>query len=171
MIALIAAALVLCFPALVLAAAVSDATSFTIPNWMSLALLAVFPFAALATGLPLPAMGLHFAVGGAVLAVGIGMFAMRWVGGGDAKLLAAVSLWLGWSALPTFLLGAAIVGGVLAMALLALRSDRLRPVVVLGPPWFSRLADPGEGVPYGVAIAAGALLALPSSPFAKVLGL
>jgi len=37
--------------------------------------------------------------------------------------------------------------------------------VVTGPAWFSRLAEPGENVPYGVAIAAGALLAFPASPF------
>ncbi|HKP77635.1 MAG TPA: pilus assembly protein CpaA, partial [Phenylobacterium sp.] len=61
MLAVLAAAVALCFSALILAAAVSDATSFTIPNWTSLALLAIFPVAALAVGLPLPALGLHVA--------------------------------------------------------------------------------------------------------------
>jgi len=171
MISLVVAALILCFPALVLAAAVSDATSFTIPNWMSLALLAIFPVAALAAGLPPSAIGLHFAVGTTVLVVGIGMFVMRWIGGGDAKVLAAVALWVGWPAILTLLVGAALAGGLLAIVLITLRSDRVRPVIVLGPPWINRLADKGEGVPYGVAIAAGALFALPSSPFGKVLGL
>jgi len=36
---------------------------------------------------------------------------------------------------------------------------------VTGPAWFARLAEPGENVPYGLAIAVGALLALPASPF------
>ena len=171
MLAVLAAAVALCFSALILAAAVSDATSFTIPNWTSLALLAIFPVAALAVGLPLPALGLHVAVGLGALIVGMGMFALRWLGGGDAKLIAAAALWLGAPAMPTFLLGAALVGGGLAMALLTLRSDPIRPIVVLGPRWVNRLADKDQGVPYGVAIAAGALWALPASPFGAALGL
>lgn len=171
MLAVLAAALVLCFVALILAAAVSDATSFIIPNWMSLALLAIFPFAALAAGLPLPTFGLHLAIGVAAMVIGMAMFALRWLGGGDAKLIAAAALWLGLPGLPTFLLDGALVGGGLALALLTLRSDPIRPIIVLGPRWVSRLADPEQGVPYGVAIAAGALWALPASPFGAALGL
>lgn len=171
MLAVLAAALVLCFPALVLAAAVSDATSFTIPNRISLALLAIFPVAGLAVGLPLPTLGLHLAVGLGALVIGMAMFALRWLGGGDVKLIAAGVLWLGLPATPTFLLVGALVGGGLAMALLALRSDSFRPIVALGPPWVNRLASPDQGVPYGVAIAVGALWALPASPFGAALGL
>jgi prepilin peptidase CpaA len=93
------------------------------------------------------------------------------MGGGDAKLLAAAALWMGWPAVLPFLAGAAIAGGGLAMALLALRSAALRPLVLGGPRWVVRLADPGEGAPYGVAIAAGALLALPQAPLAGGLAL
>jgi len=163
MLPLLAAALVLAFTALVLAAALRDAMSFTIPNWMSLALAAIFPFAALASGVALPTVGLHVAVGAVALIGGMAMFALRWIGGGDAKLMAAVLLWLGWPAATAFLAGAAIAGGVLAMILLTLRSAQVRPYVMAGPPWMARLAEPGEGVPYGVAIAVGALWALPQS--------
>jgi len=171
MLALIAAALVLCLPALVLTAAVSDAATFRIPNWIPLTLLAVFPVAALAGGMPLPTMGLHAAVGVGMLVVGVFMFAMRWMGGGDAKLLAAAALWLGWSALPTFVLVTAIAGGGLSVGLLMLRSAQFRPLVDMGPRWFTRLAEPGGDIPYGLAICAGALAALPASPFAASLGL
>jgi prepilin peptidase CpaA len=163
MLPLLAAALILAFTALVLAAALRDAMSFTIPNWISLALAAIFPFAALASGVALPTVGVHVAVGALALAAGMLMFALRWVGGGDAKLMAAVLLWLGWPAAISFLVGAAMAGGVLAMVLLTLRSAQLRPYMLLGPSWMARLAEPGEGVPYGVAIAAGALWALPQS--------
>ncbi len=163
---IIAAALFLAFPALVLIAAVKDATSFTIPNWISLALVAVFPAAALAAGLPLITIGWHVAVGAAVLVVGMIMFALRWLGGGDAKLSAAVALWIGGPALLDFGVGMALAGGSLALLLLSLRSAHLRPLVLLGPPWLSRLSEPGEGVPYGVAIAVGALMAFPLTPFA-----
>lgn len=171
MLALLAVALVLCLPALLLTAAVSDAMSFTIPNWIPLALLALFPVAALSMGVPLPAMALHLAVGVAALVAGMAMFALRWVGGGDAKLMAAAALWLGLPAVPEFLLAAAMAGGGLAVVVLTMRSAAFRPVILLGPSWVGRLADPAQGIPYGVAIAAGALIALPDSPFGAALGL
>ncbi|TAJ69045.1 MAG: pilus assembly protein CpaA [Phenylobacterium sp.] len=171
MLALLAAVLVLLFPALVLAAAFSDAISFTIPNWISLALLALFPVAGLAVGLPLSTLGLHLAIGVAALLAGMVMFALRWMGGGDAKLIAAAALWLGWPALTTFVLGTAVAGGGLAILLLSLRSANLRPIVALGPRWVNRLADGEQGIPYGLAIAIGALTAFASSPFAAAVGL
>lgn len=167
----LAAILAVSFPALVLFAAVKDATSFTIPNWISLALVAIFPLAALAAGLPPATLGLHAAVGAGALVAGMALFALRWVGGGDAKLIAASVLWLGWSAVPSFLLGATVTGGILAIALILLRSPQLRSVVLAGPRWVNRLTEPGEGIPYGVAIAAGALLAFPLSPLGAALGL
>jgi prepilin peptidase CpaA len=163
---LLAAALALVFPAVVIAAALRDATSYTIPNWMSLALVAAFPPAALALGMPLTALGLHLAIGVAALFVGMAMFALRWIGGGDAKLFAAAALWLGWPAVLPYLAVTGMAGGALAVGLLALRSVWLRPLVLGGPRWFARLAEPDEAVPYGLAIAVGALAAFRLSPFA-----
>lgn len=171
MLPFVAAALVLVFPALVLAGALKDALSFTIPNWIPLALLAVFPLAGLAAGLPLATLGLHLGAGLATLVIGMAMFALRWVGGGDAKLAAAVALWLGWPAALAFGFYAALAGGGLALLLITLRSAALRPVVLSGPRWMIRLAEPGEGVPYGVALAIGALVAFPDSPLAAALAL
>jgi len=159
------AILVAVFPALVITAALRDVTSYTIPNWISLALLAAFGPAALAMGLAPAALGLHLGVGVAGLIAGMAMFALGWIGGGDAKLFAVAALWLGWPAAATYAAMTGLAGGAVALSLLALRSGYLRPYVVTGPAWFSRLAEPGENVPYGVAIAAGALLAFPASPF------
>ena len=167
---LLAAAVALVFPALVLVAAAKDALSFTIPNWISLVLIAVFPVAALAAGMPLTTMGLNAGVAAAALIAGMAMFAFRWIGGGDAKLFAAVALWLGWPALITFGLGMALAGGAMAVVLLVLRSAQLRPLVLLGPGWVVRLSEPGEGVPYGVAIAVGALAAFPKTLFVVAAG-
>jgi len=169
--ALLIAVPALCFSALILTAAASDAVSFTIPNWISLALLALFPVAAFAVGLSLPAAGLHLGLGFVLLVAGMVMFALRWMGGGDAKLIAVAGLWLGPAAMPGFLLGAALAGGLLAILLLSLRSASFRAVVALGPRWVNRLADPTEGIPYGVAIAVGVFSALPASPFGAALGL
>lgn len=165
MIPYVAAFLALALPALVIAAAVKDLTTFTIPNWISLALVAAFLPAALTAGLPLPAIGLHLAVGFGALLMGMGLFALRWIGGGDAKLMAAAVLWLGWSPLLPFLVVTMFAGGALSLGLITLRRPLLRPLVLSGPPWFVRLAEPKESVPYGLAIAAGALFAFPQSPF------
>ena len=165
------AALALVFFGLVATAALEDARSFTIPNWISLTLAAAFPLATMAVGMPLQTVALNVAAGLAALVIGMVMFALRWVGGGDAKLFAAVSLWLGWVAIPTFVVATALAGGGLAVLLLSVRSAPLRPIVLLGPSWVVRLAEPGEGIPYGVAIAIGAIAAFPLTLFGASLGL
>jgi prepilin peptidase CpaA len=169
MIPYIAAALVLVFPALVITAALRDAVSYTIPNWISLSLLGVFPLMGLALGLPLPDIALHAGIGFLALVAGMVMFSLGWIGGGDAKVFAAAALWLGWPAVGTFLLVTCLSGGALAVMLLWLRSVWLRPLVAGAPGWLSRLAEPGENVPYGVAICVGALAAFPASPLIRAL--
>jgi prepilin peptidase CpaA len=155
--------LLLTFPLLVLAAGLRDVTSYIIPNWISLVLAAAFPVAALALGLPLPLIAVNLAVGAVGLGLGVAMFALGWIGGGDAKLFAAAALWLGLPAAPTYLAVIGLAGGALAMGLLLLRSVYVRPYMPRNPAWFARLAQPGENVPYGVAIAVGALAAFPLS--------
>jgi prepilin peptidase CpaA len=159
------------FPALVIVAALKDATSFTIPNWISLALLAAFPPVALACGVGLGEIGLAFGVGAVALLAGMAMFAIGWIGGGDAKLLAASALWLGWPAVLPFLVVTALCGGALAVALLGLRSALIQPLAAQGPPWVGRLATPGAAAPYGVAICAGALATFPDGVVAQAISL
>ena len=155
--------LLLIFPVLVIVGALKDLTTFTIPNAISLALAAAFPLAALALGMSLGAIGVSFAVGAVALVLGMGMFAAGWIGGGDAKLFAAAALWLGLPAATSYLLVTGLAGGALAVGLLGLRSAPVRAVMPAGPAWFERLAQVGENVPYGVAIAVGALCAFPAS--------
>jgi prepilin peptidase CpaA len=163
MIHLLQTLLLVIFPALVIVAALHDATSYTIPNWIPLSLVAAFPVVALVVGLPLQAIEQQAAIGAAALVVGMGMFAARWIGGGDAKLFAAAALWLGWPATVTFLGITGLAGGALAVGLLGLRSTFVRPYMPAGPAWLARLVEPGQNVPYGVAIAIGALVAFPAS--------
>jgi len=163
------AALLAVCPALLIVAALKDVTSYTIPNSISLALIVAFFPAALAVGLPLSAVGLHLAVGAAALVAGMAMFALGWIGGGDAKVFAAAGLWLGWPAIAPFVLVTALAGGALAVGLLAMRSILLRRYVASGPAWLSRLAEPGENVPYGVAICVGALVALPGGDLVSLM--
>jgi prepilin peptidase CpaA len=161
--ALIQSALVFVFPAMVIVAGLKDLTSYTIPNWISLVLIGTFFPAALLLGLPPEAIGVSAAVGVAALLGGMVMFALGWIGGGDAKLFAASALWLGWPAFVPFLLITCVMGGALAVALLFLRSNQLQAFVPSNPRWLFRLATKGENVPYGVAIAVGALAAFSTS--------
>jgi prepilin peptidase CpaA len=150
------------FAGLVLYAAYSDVTRLIIPNWVSIALTAIFPAAALLSGAPLSAVGLHLAAGFGVLALGFVLFQFNVFGGGDAKLLAAVAVWTGIPALPHFILWTALAGGVLAAAMLAARQ-----ILSAGtsPSGLAHLLQKQNGVPYGVAIMAGALATIPTLPF------
>ena len=163
-------ALLLVFPALVVVAALKDVTSYTIPNWISLALIAAFAPAALASGASLAAVGLCLAAGLVALLVGMGMFAARWIGGGDAKLFAGAVLWLGWPAAGTFMLVTALAGGALTLGLLSLRSGWFEPVLAGSPPWVRKLGAKDGDIPYGVAIAVGALMAFPQGALALAAG-
>jgi len=165
-----AAAFLVVFALLVIVAALKDVTSFTIPNWISLTLVAAFFLGALAAGLPLPVIGKCAAVGGCVLLISMAMFALNWIGGGDAKLFAACALWMGWPAVLPFLLATALAGGALALLLLQMRSAMFKALVDMGPPWLGRLAAKGGDAPYGLAIAIGALITVPHSPLFAAAG-
>ncbi|HYG27896.1 MAG TPA: prepilin peptidase [Caulobacteraceae bacterium] len=164
---LVAYALIAVFPLLVIVAALKDVTSFTIPNWTSLGLIAAFYPAALAVGAPLGVIGTCSLVGLAALAVGMAMFALNWIGGGDAKLFAATALWMGWPDVLGFLMATALAGGALALLLLQMRSNWLRPYLQR-PAWLGRLVTAPDA-PYGIAIAVGALAMLPQSPLVELL--
>ena len=149
-------------PVLVVVAGLHDLTTFRIPNWIPVSLAAAFVPAALLIGLSPVQTAVHLGVGLAALVVGMGLFALRWVGGGDAKLIAAASLWLGLGGLAPFLIWTAVFGGLLSLALLSAR--KYIPFAPGAPQWAARLLDPKGGAPYGVAIAAGALMAFPHAP-------
>jgi prepilin peptidase CpaA len=149
------------FPFAMAFAAATDVFTMTIPNRLNIGLaLAFFALAPIA-GLGWQDVLSHMGAGAAMLLVGILLFSLGWLGGGDAKLLAAASLWLGLDHLLVFLTYTAAFGGALALAVLAYRSA---PVGALPlPGWAARLHTKGEGMPYGVAIAAGALFVYPAT--------
>lgn len=149
-------------PALLALAAGWDLASFTIPNFLSLALIAAFVVFAVLTHMPLSETGWHLAAGGLGLAAGFMLFAFGFIGGGDAKLFAAVTLWLGMPHLLDYALITSLFGGGLALLLIGIRHVPL-PANVFGHAWIARLYDPRSGIPYGVALAAGALVVLPQT--------
>jgi prepilin peptidase CpaA len=157
-------------PFLLALAAGWDLASYTIPNLLSVGIAAAFVIFALLVGLPLAAWGAHFAAGLVALVAGFSLFALRWIGGGDAKLFAATALWFGFGDLMSYVLVAALIGGGLTIALLALRRVPL-PSVLMRQAWIARLHDHRSGIPYGVALAAGALVVLPNAQILRFAGL
>jgi prepilin peptidase CpaA len=156
-------ALLVIFPGLMACAAASDLLTMTIPNKLSLALVVAFAGFALAGTLAWDAILMHVAAGTVVLLLCFAMFAFGWIGGGDAKLAAAIALWFGFGVLLDYLLLAAVAGGALTIAILCLRGTTL-PAFALRWDWLTRLHDRRSGVPYGIALAAAALVIYPHTP-------
>jgi prepilin peptidase CpaA len=166
---LIDAIRLLLFPALMAFAASSDLFTMTISNRVSLALAGGFFVLTLVTGMGLAAVGMHVAAATLVLAVAFGFFTQGWIGGGDAKLAAATALWFGFGHLMDYLIYAALLGGVLTFVLIQFRKLPL-PGVLARQKWILRLHDKGGGVPYGIALAAAALLIYPKTGWMPVVG-
>lgn len=148
------------FPALLIYAAASDVARLTIANWISIALSALFIPAGLTLGVPLPEIGMHFLFGAAVLAVGFFLFQANIIGGGDAKLLAAASVWTGFPAFLPFMFWTAVSGGLMALLLIAAR--HVLKQTETNPPFVNKLLEHKGGIPYGVAIMTGGLMAMPA---------
>ncbi len=160
-------ALLVVFPLLMALAASSDLLTMTIPNRLALALVASFAVVALVAGLSLDALLMHVAAGALILLATFTMFAFGWIGGGDAKFAAATALWLGFGVLLDYLLIAAVAGGFMTLALLAMRQVPL-PGFAIRWRWLTHLHDNRTGVPYGIALAGAALAVYPQSELWRV---
>ncbi|RZN23525.1 prepilin peptidase [Bradyrhizobium sp. Leo121] len=156
----------LLFPALMAFAAASDLVSMTISNRVSLALVAGFVVLALASGMGFYEVLSHAGAGAAVLAAGFACFAFGWIGGGDAKVAAGAALWFGFDHLLPYLLYASVFGGALTLLLLQFRRWPL-PYPLLGQAWLLRLHAKETGIPYGIALALGALVIYPETGWMK----
>jgi len=148
------------FPGMMALAAAMDFLTMTIPNRISLALALSYFALAFALRAPPHDVLLNVSCAAAALFAGFLMFAKGWIGGGDAKLAAAIALWFGWASIFDYGLMAALCGGALTLALLAARSVSL-PGYLTRFAWLSRLTEKGAGVPYGIALAAAGLIQLP----------
>lgn len=158
--------LLMVFPVAMAYAAANDLFTMTIPNKISLGLIAAFVLAALIIGLPAEQIAMHAGVGAAALVVGFALFSFNLVGGGDAKLMAAGALWMGSDLVLPYVAYITIFGGVLSLLILAYR--RFVPAQRLAlPSWALRLHINGGGIPYGIAIAAAALAIYPQTVWFK----
>jgi len=155
---MIQAAVLVVFPMLVAFGGASDLLTMTIQNRVSILLIAGFCALAFAAGLPLNAWGYH-ALGLVVVFLPCFLFfAAGWMGGGDVKFIAAISLWIGFSPeLLAFLFFVAVYGMLLTVGVILVRSRAVVPAALVRQEWFMKLHDPKNGIPYGIAIAIAAL--------------
>jgi Flp pilus assembly protein protease CpaA len=173
----------LCFApllALLALAALTDLRERRIPNWLTGGVAALYPGYVLLSPAPVAWLA-ALALAAGVLGVGVALFARQLIGGGDVKLIAALSLWAGPEQFVLFALVTTLVGGVLALitlislwshpwalllrAQLAVWGRRFAPaqepalgsgavgasITQAGP----AQAPPRATLPYGIAIAAG----------------
>jgi prepilin peptidase CpaA len=164
------AARLILFPAIMAVAASSDLLTMTISNRISIALAVGFFALAAMSGTSLPDVLSHVGAAALVLAVTFVFFIRGWIGGGDAKLAAATALWFGFDYLLNYLVYASLLGGALTLLLLQFRTVPLPPFLARQV-WLQRLHQKDGGVPYGIALAVGALLVYPETPWMKALGM
>ena len=160
----------LLFPALMAFAAASDLFTMTISNRISLALVAGFFVLALLGGMGLYDIAMHMAAGVTVLAAAFICLAPGLVGGGRAQIAPAAGLRFGFGHLMNYLLYASLFGGALTLLLLQFRQWPL-PVALAGQTWLMRLHAKETGIPYGIALAIGALMIYPETEWIKAVNL
>jgi prepilin peptidase CpaA len=156
------------FPLLCIYACFSDLFTMRISNRICLAIAALFPFFAVSSGMDVSTAGLHVLTGLLVLFVSFSLFATGWIGGGDAKLVAAIGVWVGFGQLWEYVAISSILGGALTIALLSMRQHPL-PAFAANQKWLLHLHDKKTGVPYGIALGVASLVILPHSDVWRLL--
>lgn len=127
---------------LLLIAAVIDVRTYTIPNWLNLAIALLAPLFWWSIGLPLwPDLAIRIGVALLVFGLLAVAFYAGMMGGGDVKLAAALALWFPPLATVKLLVVMSMAGGVLTLIMLIRHRAQRRE----GRP----------KIPYGVAIAIG----------------
>ncbi|MGH6945299.1 MAG: A24 family peptidase [Geminicoccaceae bacterium] len=170
--------LYVCFAALLtllVLAALTDLRERRIPNWLNGCVAALYPLYVLASPTPV-AWPTALGLAALVFLLGLALFARELIGGGDVKLIAAVSLWAGLDLFTLFALVTTLVGG--ALALITLWYRRWSGVIqahlaglglatvtgAAGRAVADQGAEPGAParatLPYGIAIAAGGVAVL-----------
>jgi len=143
------------FAALLVLAALEDLWRLRISNWICAAII-VAAFVAVILAGPVAELWQNVVVFAALLVIGTPLFAYGKMGGGDVKLLAATGLWFDLAAAGRMIVAVMLAGGLVAIVVIILRTVKWSPEAR------ERIAilRPKGGIPYGVAIAIGALATL-----------
>jgi prepilin peptidase CpaA len=154
---IVSSAVIAVFVGLLVAAALNDLCVYRIPNWLVIAIVALYPVFVISTELQIDWL-LALAGAAGAFAIGFALFSFGVMGGGDVKLISATALWAGPTHLIEFLFVTAIIGGLMSIimvtpARLALASAF--DTIGLHRPREILLANV---LPYGVAIAFGGVV-------------
>jgi prepilin peptidase CpaA len=135
-------------------AAYGDIRNYRIPNWLSLAIAALYPVHVLASNVPVDWIGAVI-VTFVVFVLAVVLFVGRVMGGGDVKLIAAVALWAGPAFIADFIVVMALSGALLAIMLMSPLRHGLALAFEKAGNHQSRDAVLAKIIPYGLAIAVG----------------
>lgn len=147
-----------------------DFTSYTIPNWLNGLMLALYPALLLLSNEPIAWQQALIAFGIATV-IGFAIFAMKYMGGGDIKLLIVTSLWIGLAEMMEYTLLWAIFGGLLSVVVIIARKYVPYFYKLKDGQQLPRLLRDGEPVPYGLAISAAFLCFLWTGKIAGIAAL
>lgn len=149
---------------LLVIAAIGDIRHLKIPNWIPASIALLYGIAVAlsfsSNMIEAPILWLPSIAISAILLFGFTtLFALGHIGGGDVKLIAATSLWAGPTLIIEFLLGMALVGGLLSL-LIIIKSKVWGDTtpIILTQNSESHSAATQFPMPYGVAVAAGGLI-------------
>jgi prepilin peptidase CpaA len=152
----------LIFPLAMVYAGLMDLVTMTIRNTLVLALGAAWLLLAPLAGFSLHELGWSLGVAGIVFAVTFLFFVCGWIGGGDAKLATVTALWFSPEQALQYFIYASLLGGLLTLVILQLRS-RMMPAALYRVPWIVTLREQRGGIPYGAAMAPAALIVFPQT--------
>jgi prepilin peptidase CpaA len=142
---------------LAIAGAISDVRTYRIPNSINLIIAGLFPVYVLFNDAGVD-WGIAAMIAGGAFAVSALLFTFGAIGGGDAKMLTALALWAGPAHLADFVFTTTIVGGLAAILMMTSARHALALAAEnLGQHRLSNVFQ-GDVLPYGVAIAAGAVV-------------
>ena len=147
-----------------IAAAISDFRSMTIPNVYAAGIVLAFVPAFAADALSGAGMEFfanwqsHLIAAVCVFALTFILFSLRLIGAGDSKLCSAFALWTGLPGLASFLFYMAITGAVLGVATKVMNKKKIIQNPKAGG-WVDKSQNGNGGVPYGIAICLGAIVA------------
>lgn len=129
---------------LLIIGAVTDWQRRSIDNWLTASVALMAPLYWWATGLGWwPDIGLQIGIAALVFLIGLGLFSINAMGGGDVKLLGGLALWFPGLIMLRLAVIMSLAGGILTLVMLIRHK-------------ISRSEAPLE-IPYGIAISLAGL--------------
>jgi prepilin peptidase CpaA len=158
---------------IILLGAITDIYAYIIPNKFSLLLIVSFYiFAFLSPEFTYYDMMSHTLSGLLILSVMFALFAFKIIGGGDAKLISASSLWFGFADLGIYMVSIIFFGGIVSVVFLIWRKtkplefyNKFTPLKRMfhGPQCQQNKPLKRRSIPYAIAIMGGFFITLPQS--------